>query len=512
MMDDTHNPPAPCLDAAAAAPRARTPLTASAVCARPRWPVLILVIALGLAAAAQARPTYFDVFTAHYGLMTGDDLYACGVCHYRWNGTGARTPYGSAIEQQLYIGKSILQSIIDVEPADSDGDGFSNGDEIATYGTLPGYSCANFYDAIEPPLGFQALITPLVPSCLEPLDIRVTPPSVNLITNVGSPVSATVTVFNNGADFPLHISQYGLLPGAPPSLSVVGPTAPFDIPVGESIGVQVVFDPTTSEFPSTALRIESDDPDEPTVDVPVSAFGFVISLAPAEKRAACLGEVQKTFRKTVKTALLEWGRCYGEEVAGRACDAGARDMALAKAEARLRAVLGGAKDRRCAAAALTPSVLGLPTTCGGGCAGLPVTTLTQFADCLVCRQREAVEAMLADVVGAVPPDPPTQTLSGAALGCQSRLIKAAYKGITEVQRRFGDCELANVTAPVPAVCATALADRVGKVESRIDRESARCSESTGVGACLFAPSPDPDCLKTRVLESGTGLVGAVFGL
>ena len=58
---------------------------------------------LGATPYALARPTYFDVFTTRYGITASDRLYACGVCHYKWTGTGARNPFGYAVEQQLYI-------------------------------------------------------------------------------------------------------------------------------------------------------------------------------------------------------------------------------------------------------------------------------------------------------------------------------------------------------------------------------------------------------------------------
>ena len=69
---------------------------------------LALAIGLTLLAAtpAAARPPYFDALTARYGFAEGDRLFACGVCHYKWEGTGARNPFGASVQQQLYVGKS----------------------------------------------------------------------------------------------------------------------------------------------------------------------------------------------------------------------------------------------------------------------------------------------------------------------------------------------------------------------------------------------------------------------
>ena len=101
--------------------------------------LIVIALAIGVVAPTptHARPTYFDTFTTLYGIGGSDNLNACGVCHVKWTGTGARNLFGSAVEQQLYLGKSITQSIIDVEGDDADGDSFTNGAEIMSFMTLP---------------------------------------------------------------------------------------------------------------------------------------------------------------------------------------------------------------------------------------------------------------------------------------------------------------------------------------------------------------------------------------
>ena len=112
-------------------------------------------------AAAVARPLYFENLTAMFGIQEGDRLHACGVCHQRWEGTGPRNPFGSLVEQQLYVGKSIRDAITAVLPADADGDGTSNGDELTVFHTLPGYGCGNFEAAIEPAaVGYAEVAVP----------------------------------------------------------------------------------------------------------------------------------------------------------------------------------------------------------------------------------------------------------------------------------------------------------------------------------------------------------------
>ena len=91
---------------------------------------LLVAVAMGgvlaLPPPAAARPLYFDTFTSLYGITEGNDLYACGVCHRRWEGTGARNPFGTAVEQQLYLAKPITAAIQAVEGNDTDLDGVSN--------------------------------------------------------------------------------------------------------------------------------------------------------------------------------------------------------------------------------------------------------------------------------------------------------------------------------------------------------------------------------------------------
>ena len=97
-----------------------------------------LLLALVAPRATQARPLYFQNLTTIYDIQPDESIYACGVCHEKWLGTGARNPFGTAVEQQLYVGKSIVQAILDVAGDDSDGDGFTNGDELPSIARCPG--------------------------------------------------------------------------------------------------------------------------------------------------------------------------------------------------------------------------------------------------------------------------------------------------------------------------------------------------------------------------------------
>src|SRR5262245_35183167 len=146
---------------------------------------LLAVVAAWAPRPTDARPQYFAAVTEHYGLVDGDELYACGICHRIWTGTGARNPFGRAVEDQLYLGKPILTVIADIASGDADGDGFTNDDELRVYRTLPGFSCSNFDLAIDPPSYFQSIITPAVPTCLEPKDVKVDPTTIDFVTEAG---------------------------------------------------------------------------------------------------------------------------------------------------------------------------------------------------------------------------------------------------------------------------------------------------------------------------------------
>ena len=460
---------------------------------------------------AHARPLYFQNLVTIYDIQPAESIRACGVCHQRWGGTGARNPFGLAVEQQLYLGKSIVDAIQDIAGDDTDGDGFTNGDELGTFRTLPGYSCANYGLATDTPPEFQSIITPGVPTCLEPKDILVEPALASFVTPVGKTASATFELRNNGSDFPVQVSSVALLSGAPASFGVVAPAVPFSIPVGQSVTVQVTFAPTMSGNQNATLRIASDDPDEGTIDLPVSGLSFVTPLAPPAVRGACLKDLEKGLERLAKARLRAWNTCYLDELRGVACDAAKRDLAVAKAEAKLRDAVGGARDRHCAAESLSATLLGLPTQCAAPCDAITLSTIPRLADCGVCQVSAATDAMLTAAVGTTPSDLPDTVLADGPWRCNRQLATATEKGIRSVQKSLGTCELRAVLAGTTADCATDLASDLDDTASRINGLLGRCTDTTGMAGCLFAPGADPACLGTAATQIGTGLSETAFG-
>jgi hypothetical protein len=455
----------------------------------------------------QARPLYFENLVSIYGLTPEDDIHACGVCHLLWTGTGARNPYGSAIEGQLYLGKPIATAIADVAGADTDGDGFTNGDELGVHRTLPGYSCSNWFMAENPPPTFQSLITPGVPSCLDPKDIRIEPANVAFATQAGTQGSEIVQIINNGSDDPITVSAYGFLAGASATLGVTGPALPIVIPVGGSAQLMVTFTPPAVTLATGTLRISSDDPDEPDVDIAVSGISFANPLAPAADRAACLRDVAKQMERYTKVHLKEWGTCFAAELAGVACDAGRRDLKIGQAEAKLRGALGGATDRFCAPKNLTPARLGMPSTCGGGCGAIALQTLSYVADCLVCRQIEATDAMLAAATGTTPPDLPANMLTGQALSCNRGLITGMQKAIRKNQKELDACRVGAITTPTD--CETATLPVFAQQAAKLDVRFLRCDDTTGMDGCAF-PSANGECYGVAAGTIATDLSTATI--
>jgi hypothetical protein len=224
-----------------------------------------------------------------------------------------------------------------------------------------------------------------------------------------------------------------------------------------------------------------------------------------------LKSVLKAYRKYVKTHLRAWNRCYADEFAGIACDAGVRDLKIAKAAAKLRKGIGGVKDKLCAGENLVPSLLGLPATCGGDCDEIALAGMSQYADCLVCREETGRDDALDVALGSFPPDLPA-SLAGSeeAAECQENLLSATQIGIDRTLRTLGNCELANIKALTPVDCPTVLSGDLTAIEVRVDAAKDACEDTTGLEGCPFEPVPDPDCLGTGATSVGSALADAVF--
>ena len=110
-----------------------------------------------------------------------------------------------------------------------------------------------------------------------PRDISATPDALDFgFQHTETAVTQTVTLKNVGGD-DLHVSDLSLVPdeeiyriaGTSPAV-----TAPFTLAAGDSVEVEIRFQPTLPGPVPVALAVESDDPDEPVFEVPLTGNGF----------------------------------------------------------------------------------------------------------------------------------------------------------------------------------------------------------------------------------------------
>ncbi len=478
--------------------------------------VALLAVAVAFLVASvsgvEARPTYFETLKARYSIADESNLDACGVCHLKWEGTGARNLYGGSVQQHLYLGKSIEQSLEDVEAIDSDGDGFSNLDELLTWETLPGYSCADYFTALDAPSGYDQWITPMVATCLEPLDIRLSPFSISMSAQVGEASSAVLTVYNNGSSQALTVSDFGFAPGGPTDLIVSGPGLPFDIQVGESVDLQLDFIPLSDVFQFVDLEVSSNDPDEPVVSIQVLVLATVRTLAPLDQRVSCQARTARSFFHYSKHSIKEWSECYTDEVDGLACDSGARDLAIARADLRLDKRIGGSDDRNCAGKGLTPYSMNWQAECPAPCEDIELVTMSDSADCQRCRQEVFTGDFLSGVIGDRPPDLPA-ALAGtdSASRCQQLLARKVARAVTRIAKLLSRCEVKALAAGLETDCLADTAQSTDKLRAKVNAEPARCDDQSGLGYCLVADPLDTDCLGDTAWEIAIDLNDSAFG-
>ncbi len=107
----------------------------------PQFGFLVFLLLI-LPGSVEARNPYRRNFFKAYSSANNSILDKignsdhCGVCHYDFNGSGPKNPYGVAVEDTDRSEGAILS----LGPLDSDGDGFSNDTEITdttTFGNTP---------------------------------------------------------------------------------------------------------------------------------------------------------------------------------------------------------------------------------------------------------------------------------------------------------------------------------------------------------------------------------------
>jgi len=151
---------------------------------------LLLVFCLASAPVHARNPyrkNFFNVYSSAKNTRLDNvpsNLGHCGVCHYAFDGGGARNLYGLAVEATDRSEAAILG----LDGDDSDGDGFSNGVEItdtASYDntpTFPGLTPLNI--GLVSNVSVGEIQSHLVPSS----GVDTTPPDVTVIVPNGAEI------------------------------------------------------------------------------------------------------------------------------------------------------------------------------------------------------------------------------------------------------------------------------------------------------------------------------------
>jgi hypothetical protein len=174
--------------------------------------VLLVMLAwsVPLAARQNIRSAFFDVYPGAVGTAIEtlpSNSNHCGVCHFDFEGGGARNPYGLQLEAELPNHASNpngrRQAVMAIAALDADGDGFSNATEasdIANYAntpTFPGLTPSNVNGVLNVDLAdVQSYLVPSV-------GVDTTPPAVTVLTPNGAEVvtgNTAVTVQWTAAD------------------------------------------------------------------------------------------------------------------------------------------------------------------------------------------------------------------------------------------------------------------------------------------------------------------------
>lgn len=474
--------------------------------------LLAIAIVCGSGADAMARPSYFQEAKSFFGVPDDSVLDACILCHLQFNGTGTRNPFGYSVQQYLYAGKSIQETLPLVAAIDSDGDGYTNEEEIVTWLTLPGFDCSNFEDARGAPIDLDTYVTPGVATCRDPIEIQVSPGSAGFVTDAGTTDSVTLTIWNLGYANDLEISAIELVDVSGSGLSLVNETAlPASLVPGSSISVDVTFAPSGVQAAAGTVRISSNDADDPTYEIDVNGLGVQRSLASLEERLACRDEIQKRFAAYTRTHLREWVGCYAAEAANFRCRSARRDQKIGREEEKLDSFLAGPKDKACSGVGMNAFRLDMPATCGGDCESISLTSIASVRECLICRQEAATGDALAAAFSAQPPDLPVGASSAEAAKCAKLIGKTVAKIIPAIQKELSDCASEKLaTSGDRSECATERADKLTRLRTKVDAAVAKCLDVEGLSGCAFEDEAESTCLGDATLSIGNGLVEAVW--
>jgi hypothetical protein len=163
------------------------------------------------------RRAFFNVYSSANNTVLDDvpsNAGHCGVCHFDFDGSAQRNPYGLAVEVGINSGQfaSTEDVIISLDGLDSDNDGYTNHTEITSLlftntPTFPGLKASNYTNTVN--VNHADIVNYLTP--LGSTDT--TPPVVTVLTpnggeNYGPTTTETVTWTATDASGISHVNIY----------------------------------------------------------------------------------------------------------------------------------------------------------------------------------------------------------------------------------------------------------------------------------------------------------------
>lgn len=228
------------------------------------------------------------------------------------------------------------------------------------------------------------------------------------------------------------------------------------------------------------------------------AHGFVQrDTAPVARCEKTIAKAQAVFYKRYQK---EWAKCFDREAAGLTCDTASRDARIAIAEAKLRAQVGGIKDRRCAALNITPITIGHGSVCPVPCPTQILYDMSDVASCAVCMTGALTGGALESAYGVRLPNVPSTVPAGAPAACQRAIAKATTRLALSWTDALARCENANRSGAPPQDCSM---DPTGAIATAVQKEAATvatCSSFSGLGGCAVAGNAagTSSCIQTSL--------------